>query len=402
MLNKKLLASIFLIVFIDLLGFGLILPLIPFFASSFGASPTIVGFLVASYAAAQLIGAPLLGRLSDRYGRRPILLVSIAGTIVGFIILGLANSLALLFLARIIDGLTGGNISVAQAYISDVTDEKNRARGLGLIGAAFGLGFILGPVLGGLLSQYGFALPAFVAAGIATINCIMVAFWLPESLTEERRKEISQTSKPPFTIPALIEVLSRPVVGRLLQTRFFFGLAFSTFQTIFALYALYRFNQNSQNVGFILAYVGMLAVLVQGLAIGKLTARFTEPQLILASTILMAISLLGWAFAPTILALIIILAPIALAGGILNTVINSSVSKSVSTVEIGGILGISAALESLTRVIAPALGGILLERFGTSAPGVFSAAILFWLSTFIWRHIYKNSNLKVDLPIPAG
>lgn len=179
-MKDKPLFSIFLIVFIDMLGFGLILPLLPYYAETFGASDTVIGLLVASYAAAQLIGAPVLGRLSDRYGRRPVLLISLIGTMVGFIMLGVAKTLLVLFASRILDGITGGNISVAQAYITDVTDDENRARGLGMIGAAFGLGFIIGPASGGLLSQFGFSVPAFVAAGLVAINILLVAMWLPE------------------------------------------------------------------------------------------------------------------------------------------------------------------------------------------------------------------------------
>ena len=185
-MKNKPLFSIFLIVFIDMLGFGLILPLLPYYAETFGASDTVIGLLVASYAAAQLIGAPLLGRLSDRFGRRPILLISLVGTLLGFLLLGFASTLFILFAARILDGITGGNISVAQAYISDVTDSKNRAKGLGMIGAAFGLGFIIGPATGGLLSQWGYAVPAFAAAGLVAINLLMVALWLPESLPPKK------------------------------------------------------------------------------------------------------------------------------------------------------------------------------------------------------------------------
>ena len=166
-MKNKPLASIFLIVFIDLLGFSLILPLLPYYAETFGASDTVVGLLVASYAAAQLIGAPLLGRISDRVGRRPVLLVSLFGTLVGFLLLGFAKTLLVLFIARILDGLTGGNISVAQAYISDVTDAKDRSKGLGMIGAAFGLGFIIGPAMGGLLSNWAPVIEAFAGVGLS-------------------------------------------------------------------------------------------------------------------------------------------------------------------------------------------------------------------------------------------
>jgi MFS transporter, DHA1 family, tetracycline resistance protein len=389
-MKNKPLASIFLIVFIDLLGFGLILPLLPYYAESFGASDTVVGLLVASYAAAQLVGAPLLGRLSDRFGRRPILLVSLLGTLLSFMLLGFAKTLLVLFAARIFDGITGGNISVAQAYIADVTDEKSRAKGLGMIGAAFGLGFIFGPATGGFLSQWGYAVPAFVAAGLVTVNLLMVYLWLPESLTPEKRAEIAQKEKPKFTFAALLAALKRPFSGSLLITRFFFGLAFAIFQTIFSLYALRRFNLEAQQTGYILTYVGVLSVIVQGGLVGKLSERFREDWLITVSVGLMALSLLGWAFVPSVTMLLVVLAPIALAGGILNTVVSSALTKTVQPQEIGGILGLSASIESLTRVIAPTLGGFLLERMGAWSPGVFGAIVLTGLFVYVWVTILNH------------
>ena len=398
MKNKPLFA-IFLIVFIDLLGFGLILPLLPYYAETFGASDTVIGLLVASYAAAQLIGAPLLGRFSDRWGRKPVLLVSLAGTLVGFLLLGFAQTLLVLFLARILDGLTGGNISVAQAYITDVTDEDSRAKGLGLIGAAFGLGFILGPATGGTLSQFGYAVPALAAAGLVTVNLLMVAFWLPESLSEAQRQEMAAEEQPRITLSALIEALKRPFSGPLLITRFIFGLAFSLFQTIFSLYALRRFNLDAQQTGYILAYVGLLAAIVQGGLIGVLTKRFKEDLLIILSVAIMALSLLAWGFAPSVTVLLIILAPTALAGGVLNTVISSALTKTVRQREVGGLLGLSASLESLTRVVAPTLGGILLGQLGTWSPGVFSAILLAVLFVYVWRVIYDRIPAKA---VPAN
>ena len=392
-MKNKPLSAIFLIVFINLLGFGLILPLLPYYAETFGASDTTIGLLVASYAAAQLIGAPILGRLSDRYGRRPILLLSIFGTLVSLLMLGFAKTLLVLFLARITDGLTGGNISVAQAYITDVTDEKSRAKGLGMIGAAFGLGFILGPASGGFLSQYGYAVPAFAAAGLVMINLLMVAFWLPESLSLEKRTT-QNLIQPRITFSALLAALQRPYSGSLLIIRFFFGLAFAIFQTIFSLYVLRRFNLDAQQTGFILTYVGVLSVIVQGFLVGKLNERFPDPILILSSTILMGLSLLAWSFAPSVPVLLIILAPIALSGGILNTILSSALTKTVQAQEIGGILGLSSSIESLTRVIAPTLGGVLLDQFGTGSPGIFSAIILAGLCVYIWKTIFDQRNFQ--------
>ncbi|GAB4399909.1 MAG: tetracycline resistance MFS efflux pump [Anaerolineales bacterium] len=414
-MKRSPLFSIFLVVFIDLLGFGLILPLLPFYAETYGATPLVVGLLTASYAAAQLLGAPILGRLSDRYGRRPILLLSIFGTFVGLLLLGFAEPLGraaagmlpflsvnasiltVLFLSRILDGLTGGNISVAQAYITDVTDASSRARGLGLIGAAFGLGFILGPATGGILSTWGYSVPAFAAAALSAINLLSVYFSLPESLTPEvRAKMPMQTGKPAFSFQSLWQALNRERVGPLLHVRFFFGLAFATFQSIFALYAQYQLNLDARATGFVLTYVGILSALVQGVAVGAFSKRYNDRSIILAGSILMGISLLAWAFTPNVTILLIVLAPLALAGGTLNTVLNSALTKAVYPEEVGGTLGLSAAIESLTRVIAPTAGGYLLGAFGAWAPGIFTTLLMAWVVSFIWRRLIINP----DPPLP--
>jgi MFS transporter, DHA1 family, tetracycline resistance protein len=404
-MKKSRLLTIFIIVFVDLLGFSLILPLLPYYAEKYGASPFVVGLLVASYAAASLVGSPLLGRLSDRFGRRPILLVSVFGTLIGFLFLGLAAPIGeglakwlapsaanafvigVLFFARILDGLTAGNLTVAQAYISDVTDASNRAKGLGMIGAAFGLGFIIGPAVGGLLSKSSYGLPAFVAAGIAALNLVQIFFLLPESLTEERRKEMGERQRPPFNLKALVTALNRPVVGPLLHVRFFFGLAFSTFQSIFALYAQYKLGLTADKTGYILGYVGVLAVITQGGLIGPLTKRFRENQLIITGLWLMAFALVGWAFAPNLVTLLIVMVPMALSGGVLGTVLQSAITKAVQPQEIGGILGISGSLEAMTRVIAPTVGGLLLGNLGSWAPGIFSAFLVCWAVWFAYRKI---------------
>lgn len=416
-MRNRSLVSIFIVVFVDLLGFGLILPLVPFYAEQYGASASVAGLLVASYAAAQLIGAPTLGRLSDRFGRRPILLISLAGTLVGFLMLGFAPglgallagwlrpgdvalasalTLAVMFASRMLDGLTGGNISVAQAYITDVTDASNRARGLGLIGAAFGLGFIIGPATGGMLSAFGFSTPALAAAGLSVINLIAVGLWLPESLGAAQRQALAARPRPAFSLGAMIGALRRPRVGPLLHIRFLFGLASSMFQTIFALYAERRLGLTAQTTGYVLAYVGMLAVAVQGVGVGWLARRFPEAWLIVASTAVLGASLLAWAFVPSLALLLVLLAPLAAATGTLNTIVNSALTKAVYPEEIGGTLGLSASLESLTRVISPSAGGVLLQQIGTWAPGVVSAAIMASVVSFAWRRLIAHP----DGPLP--
>jgi DHA1 family tetracycline resistance protein-like MFS transporter len=418
-MRRNRLALVIAFVFIDLLGYSLFLPLLPYYAETLGATPTLVGLLIASNALAQLVAAPIVGRLSDRLGRRPLLIFSIFGTLVSFLLLGLVEplvalllsltsegiaagsaALAMLFFSRILDGLAGGNISLARAYITDVTDEKNRAKGLGMIGAAFGMGFIIGPAMGGTLSNWEYATSAFAAVGLSryavpaagavalsALNLLGVILWLPESLSPEKRAEMTNSPRAAFTARCLWECLHRPRFGTLLHTRFFYMLGFALFTANFALYAQYRLGLADQATSYVLAYIGLLVVLVQGFAIGRLTARFSETRLIFSAVTLMALMLLAWAFVPNVPLLVVVLAPLALASGVLNTVTNSAITKSVYAEEVGGALGLSASLDSLTRVVAPAIGGFLLEQLGASALGLFGALILAWVVFYVWQRL---------------
>jgi len=396
--------NIFLVVFIDMLGFGLILPLLPYYAETFGATAELVGLLVGSYAAAQLIGAPILGRLSDRIGRRPVLLLSVAGTFAGFVLLGFATPIgqfmavifksnainsfiiAVLFFSRILDGLTGGNITVAQAYITDLSDEQNRAKSFGLIGAAFGLGFIIGPAVGGILSRWGYNLPALIAALVSFLNLLSIFFFLPESLTSERKDAALRRRRAPFTFTAMMQAFKRPQIGPLLQVRFFYGLAFVIFQSVFALFTQ-AIGFSSQTTGFILTFVGVIAVIVQGGLIGVLTRRFCDNWLIINGLWLMSGALLAWGFTSKLWILLLVVLPIASSGGMLNTVTQSAITKVVAPEEVGGILGITTSLEAVTRVIAPSVGGFLLQYLGVWAPGVFAALLMLWTVWITYRQI---------------
>ncbi|TFH59968.1 MAG: MFS transporter, partial [Gemmatimonadales bacterium] len=318
-MKKRSTALLFSVVFMDMVGFGFVIPLFPDYVARFGGAPAMVGLLASFYALGQFIAAPIMVRLSDRFGRKPLLLFSIGGTFLSLILLGAAWTLPILFLSRILDGLTGGNITVAQSYSADVTDEEDRARGMGLIGAAFGLGFILGPLFGGILSRWGLSVPAYAAAGMAFLNLLLIAFVLPESLTSERRDEMARNPRRKFNGKLLVEALKTPRVGSILLTTAFYSFSFIMFQTIFSVFAQQRLGVEAQVRGYLLAYVGILVATVQGGIMGLLTARFRESHLMLAATGFLFVGFLMWAFAPTVWFLMIALIPIALGGGIMGT-----------------------------------------------------------------------------------
>jgi len=397
--KRRALGLLFAFVFVDVLGFSLILPLLPYYAATFGATATVVGLLLGANALTQLLGAPVLGRLSDRYGRKPLLLLSLAGTVAGFLMLGLARSLAMLFASRIVDGFLGGNISLAQAYISDVTEGKERTRGFGLIGAAFGLGFIFGPAIGGALAGGGnYALPALVAAGLSLLNLLGVLLWLPESLPREERERRAREPRAAFSLRLLWDALSLPCVGPLLQTQLFFSLAFTLFETIFSLFAQQRLGLDARTTSFVLTYVGLLVVLVQGVGIRLLVRRFTDKQLVFGGSILLALSLLAWALSPSLGVLLVVLAPLALASGVLRVAINTALTRSVWPEEVGGTLGLSASLSSLTRVLAPTVGGFLLGQVGAFGPGVLGAILMAWLGYYTWKKVLFVPDLACPPP----
>jgi DHA1 family tetracycline resistance protein-like MFS transporter len=413
------LINIFMVAFVDSLGFGLIMPLLPYYAETFGASPFLIGLIIASFAAASLIGAPLMGRLSDRYGRRPVLLLSIAGTFIGYLFLGFAQPmgsfLAALFIpravdafiigvlcaSRMVDGFTGGNITVAQAYISDITDETNRSRGLGIIGSALGLGFILGPAVGGLLSRWGYTTPAFAAASMALVNLISIFFFLPESLTNERRAANQVKRRPEISLKSLVAALKRPKIGPLLLVRFFIMLAFVMFQAVFALFAQKKLNLSSQSTDFVWTYVGVFSVLVQGVGIGLLTKRFKENNIIIGAAWLMTLGFIGWSLTPNLPVMLLVILPLMGSGWILNTIITSAITKAVVPEEIGGMLGFSASLENISRVISPAVGGFLIGSIGTWAPGVFSAVVMLWTIWLVYQRIILVKKAKPELLVSS-
>lgn len=363
-MNRSPLVVIFTTVFIDLVGFGIVIPVLPFYAegSRFNATPRTVGLLFASYSIMQLIFSPILGRLSDRYGRRPVLLLSLIGTGIGFLILGFANTVWMLFCGRILDGITGGNISTAQAYIADITTDEDRARGMGLIGAAFGLGFILGPAIGGILSHWGIAVPFLFAAGLCFANALLLYFRLPETVTPDHPARNSASNK---GLAQLINCFKRPKLGLVLAIYFLFVVAFSIMTTSFSLYTMFRFGYDARHTGYLFAYVGVIAVIVQGGLIGRLVKRFGELPLVIIGALLFAGSLFAVPFvgpATGGLAALLVGGGIFSLGNSLSTpALTSLASKSVGRAEQGTVLGVTQSVASLARAVGPSLAAILIH-----------------------------------------
>lgn len=364
-MKRSPLLVIFITVFIDLLGFGIVIPVLPFYAEGtvFNATPRTIGLLFASYSILQVVFSPLLGRLSDKHGRRPVLLISILGTSLGFLILGLANTLFLLFLGRIIDGISGGNIATAQAYIADITTKENRAKGMGLIGAAFGLGFIFGPAIGGILSRWGIAVPFFFAAGLALANAILLYFTLPETVTKDHPARVSAARGRGWS--QLVSSFKQPRLGFVLAIYFLFIVAFSIMTTTFSLYTMFRFGYDAQQNGWLFAYVGLIAVIVQGGLIGRLVKRFGELPLVIAGALFFAGSLFAVPFVGPqnggLLAMLVGGGIFSLGNSLSTPALNSLASKSVGPAEQGSVMGVTQSVASLARVVGPSLAALLIH-----------------------------------------
>jgi DHA1 family tetracycline resistance protein-like MFS transporter len=360
---------IFLIVLVNLIGFGIIIPLLPFYALRLGASAFTVGLLFASFSVAQLLAAPVLGELSDRYGRRPVLIFSLIGTVASFVLLALANSVAMVFVARIVDGLSGGNISTARAYIGDVTTVENRARGFGLIGAAFGLGFVFGPALGGVLGHLGYAAPAWGAALIAAAATVLAWAWLPETArhTEARR---------PSPWGEIGRALRRPVLGRLLVVDFLYWATFTAYQTTFALFGARRFGFDVPQTGYLLAVVGVIGVVVQLTLVGPVVRAIGERRVLPAGLLLASLGLAVASAAHSVPVFVLALLPGATGVALSIPSLTSLISQTARAGEQGRVQGVSSALEGLGRTVGPLWGNGVLQVHSEGAAFATAAAVL--------------------------
>ena len=389
-MNKPALATVFLVVVIDLLGFGIVLPLLPFYAQEFAASAVMIGLLYSVYSFMQLIFSPIWGSWSDRIGRRPIMLLSTFGAVIAYIIFGLAESLSVLFFSRVVAGMMGGNISTAQAYIADVTDSENRARGMGLIGAAFGIGFVIGPATATALihpafhefvanagfvdfaewmGENRFALPGFFAAFLSLCSFLMVLFLLPETVDTSKSRPAAFRRPSVFT-PRFWRLLSeqkgKSSRGYLIPLVIgFFLLSFgeSSLYSSFPLFAEGQLNMTAEQVGVQFFYIGIIAVIVQGFLIKPLTNRFAEEKLFMVGNVLMVIGLGLIPLAQNMLMLAIFLGLMALGKSLNTPTITSLISKEADEDNVGAVMGAAQGLSGLGRMIGPTWGGALFAVY---------------------------------------
>lgn len=372
------LAIIFLTIFVDLIGFGIVLPLLPFYAQEFGATPFVIGLLVAMHPGMQLIFGPIWGRLSDRVGRRPILILGLVGSGISYLIFGLATNLGWLFASRIMAGIAGANVPVAQAYIADSTDAENRTRGMGLVGAAFGLGFIAGPAIGGALSHFGYAVPGFFAAGLSLANAGAAVFYLPESLRPEIRARAAE-----FAAGGLIGRLEmaaafarQPAVRSLMVIFVLVTCVFAAFTTVFPLWLGLELGLDARHAGYLLAYFGLLMAVVQGRLIGPLARRLGERRLLVCGTSVLVVAYAVLPLATPLWALCGALVLLAFGTGLNWPTLTSLSSQYAEIDQQGAILGVMQSLSAIGRMAGAAWGGWVFGRWTPGAPYGVAAAIM--------------------------
>lgn len=366
------LLPIFLIVVVDVLGLTIVLPLLPFYAERLHATPFVVGTLVTTYAFFQLISGPILGQLSDRFGRRPVLLISQAGTLAGFLIMAFAGSLWMVFLGRAIDGATAGNLSTAQAYISDVTKPEDRSRSFALIGIAFGLGFLVGPGITGFLARYSYQAPLWAAAALSFTSILFTFFLLPRKEpvhlhnTEEESgpggKRLSLISWGNYA-----QYFRKPEMSRLLLQWCCFSFSFSTFIAGFALFAERQYQWHGHpvgvvEVGYIFAFNGFIGIIMQGGVVGRLVKRFGERRVVEVGFLGSCLGYAAMGFTHTMWQLLAVMAVSAIVGSGLRPALTSLITQQAGRREQGVILGLTQSLTSIAQILAPPLAGYLIGQ----------------------------------------
>ena len=381
-------APLLLVVVIDLIGFGIIIPLLPFYAETYGASPQKVTMLMVTFSFFQFIAAPIWGYLSDKYGRRIIIWVTLAGSIIAYILLAYSQTLYGLFFARAFAGFMAGNISTAQAYIADITDKNNRAKAMGLFGAAFGIGFILGPAIGGVLAGSDPKNPNVFLPPIAAASLSFIALVLALFLLKDNRNMIKNNKNK--RILSLIEAIKIPNLRQLILLSFIVTLVFASMESTFSLWSERTFNWGAEQNGYIFAIAGICGVLVQGFLISPLVKRFGEAFLCITGIIFISIGMLSVAISYFNYHAYISMSLIAFGLGFFLPTISTLIVNIVSEDRRGWVLGVNQSVSSLSRIIGPAIAGFLFEFYGKNSPYLFGSIILI-LFLLIFRNFIKKA-----------
>ena len=379
--------------FIDLVGFGIIIPLLPFYAERFNASPAMVGVVMATYSLAQLIAAPFWGHMSDRTGRRPVFMISLVGVVASYLWLGFAESLITLIAARTLGGFMAGNITAAFAYIADITPPEDRARGMGIIGAAFGLGFIAGPAIGGALAgadpaTADYQTPSFAAAGLSFAALVMTILYLKESLSAETRAKAS-VKKSMLPLAQLAQYFRAPEIGLLILLSFLATFVFAGMESTFAMWSERTHGWGPAQNGYLFAFVGILIAGIQGGLIGPLTRNFGEAHMVVLGAIALTLGLGLIPFSHQIAVLFVAMAILAIGFSIMTPTLNSLISLQAAAEEQGAIMGAARSATTLARVLGPLFAGLVFWVFGKDWPYWTGAVVMVFVAILAQRTL-KN------------
>jgi MFS transporter, DHA1 family, tetracycline resistance protein len=388
--TKRALGLIFFIMLMDIVGMTILFPVAPYIVGRYSSDALMVTMLTVIYAAAQFVAAPILGKLSDKYGRRPVLLVSILGSAIGYFVFGIGGALWILFVARLIDGVTAGNQSTAMAYLADVSRPEERARTFTLVGMAFGLGFILGPALGGALGQLSIDAPAFAAGGFSLLNVILIALWLPESLPRERREARPIRIKDLNPLVSIGEIARKPGLGLLLVVYCLFTFAFDGVNSTITVFLVQKFSALPWQVGLLLVLSGIAMAFVQGGLVHKLVPRFGEKAVAMTSFMALALGQVGTVFAPVFWMIYPIMVFTTSAAGFIFPTIATLTTNRVSDHEQGKLAGVNASLAALMSVFGPLAAGVSYDNIVPGAPFLM-AAVLFIAAAFVLSRVSVTS-----------
>ncbi|HEY4321661.1 MAG TPA: MFS transporter [Gemmatimonadales bacterium] len=380
--------------FIDMLGFMMVVPLLPFYALKLHATPFVVGLMLASFSVAQLVSSPIWGRMSDRYGRRPALMIGLFASAAAYLVFGLANALWLLFLSRVVQGAGGGTTGVAQAYVSDTVPREHRARALGWLSAATSAGVMIGPAIGAIAAHFGQAAPGYVAAGLCALNVVAAWIWLPES-RKVQRADATVKRKPVWH--AAWAVLTHPSGSseRLIWTYGVGMLAFTLLTSVLALWLGARFGVTEKTIGYFFAYSGLLALVMRSVLLGPVVDRLGEVGALRLGTVVLAIGMFLYPAVPSVWVLIIVIPFVPIGTALMFPAVTSLLSRATEPSELGTTMGVAQTFAGIARIVAPLVGTFAFQRFGIGSPFILGGCVVSIVSWVAFNHVQRA-------PVVAG